>query len=547
MSSSQHVSQPGVLAESLFHSLRENRDTLGLEALQTLEHTIAASLSLVRSLLNERRPVHQLPAEILAIIFSYALPSSNGGFRDSGSKESDMREERHARVTISHVCRRWRAVALETASFWTLVDASHSTSWASACIERSGDMPMQVFLRYPLDSITETPLASHGSRIRGLFLEFPRDRRAVVPTELPDFIPAVPDLEYLSIATRCRAFEEGRPMVDLDRSPPLFPQPPPRLRMLILKNLCWYPAIPYEQLTHLHISQGTPVDLRALLALFRRCLALEKLVLADVYLANSRQMGDDDTVDLPHLRLLTLGINQSRLSMRHLLKALLLPPTVVVRISGSEAVRALGDLLPFPALPFTADFDTLYVDRSPDGLVIQAAGPSPSGLLLDFGNGYASMLVSVLQHLLPSLIPFKNVKRLTVRGDRWDLALQLLSSMPSLQSVRMVDTAAPAEGEQWMVKGIYGVQERAPQVGQLGIWSPRRELASVLRLASSLFHLEKLAFSHIAGEKCDGPPLDRESLWESIPIPDLDCVVVDPADVPVWDLPGIRPRHPYDW
>ncbi|KAI0351560.1 hypothetical protein OH77DRAFT_1506502 [Trametes cingulata] len=475
--------------------------------LQNLEHTLATTLSLVRSTINNHRPVHKLPAEVLAIIFDYTLPSINGGFRHSGAKESDMREERRTRVTISHVCRRWRAVALETASFWTLVDASQPRSWPLACLERSGDMPLHVFLRYPLDSLTDLPLTSHGGRIRDLFLEFPRDRRALVPTELPAFIPAVPNLECLAIATRCQTFEEGRPMVDLDLSPPLFPEPPLRLRMLILKNLCWYPSIPYEQLTHLHISQGTPVDLHALLTLLRRCTALEKLVLADIYLANSRNIPDDDVAELPRLRLLTLGINQSRLSMRRLLRTLILPPTVTVRISGSEAARALGDLSPFPVLPFTATFDALSVDRSAEGLVIQAAGPS-SGLLLDFGKGYASMLVSVLQHVLPSLVPFDNIKRLNIRGDRWDLALQLLSDMPSLD-----------------------------------IWSPRRELQTVLRLVNSRFYLENTASFHVTRES--GPPFDYESHLERAT--DFEFGVADPANVPVWNLPGHRPLHPYDW
>ncbi|OJT14939.1 hypothetical protein TRAPUB_8509 [Trametes pubescens] len=537
MVSSQDV-EPCVLAARLLDRLARGVDTLGL--------------SVVRSTINNHRPVHQLPVEVLGIIFRYALPSNDGGFRQSGAKEPDMHEERRERVAITHVCRRWRAAASEMAAFWTLIDAS-SVQWATTCFERSGTMPLHVFLRYPLDSTTETPLASEGARIRDLFIEFPKDRRSIIPTELPTFLPEVPNMESLSIVTRSKAFEEGRPMVDLSQCPPLFPQPPPRLRTLILKNQCWFPTIPYEQLTHLHIAQCTPVDLRALVGLLGRCTALEALVLADVYLASARAVPDDCTAPLPRLRLLALGIHQSRLSMRRMLKCLVLPATgIIVRISGNEAARALCDLQPFPALPFAADFDTLTLDRTADGLVLQAAcARTGTGLLLELNHSYASLLGSLAKNVLPALIPFANITRLTVRADKCDAALHLLPAMPSVAAVCVVD-AAPQGIDAGAAIGAALVEfpQCVPRVSELAIWSPRRELNCLPKLPFIPIKLKKLSFCHMRSAGPDapaGPPPGREYLESAIA--EVDFRTVDVADVPnLIDLPGVQPlNHIYDW
>ncbi|KAI0326006.1 hypothetical protein GY45DRAFT_1230796, partial [Cubamyces sp. BRFM 1775] len=421
--------KPCVLAEHLLQSLYGGAGKFGALKLQDIEHKVADSLSFVRCSINNFRPIHRLPTEVLGIVFRYALPTPDGGFRESGCQEPDIKAERRARTALTHVCRRWRAVALDMAALWTVIDASAGPS-VHPYFERSGNMPLHVFARYPLDNTTETPLASQGDRIQDLFLEFPREHRSVVPTELPAFLPHSPNLECLAIATRCRTFEDGRPIVDLAQRPRLFPYPPPRLTMLILHNQSWFPAIPYDRLTHLHISQGTPIDIRSLLTLLGHCTSLEKAVFVDIYIANARQVPEDFRVELPRLRLLALAINFSRLSMRYLLRGLVLPPTVTVRITGSEAVRALAGLQPFPDLPFAASFDTLIVNHASGCWNIQASGPT-SGLLLGGGTSAVTYLTG---DVLRSLVPLANIKRLIVRSDRAVVTFAVLSDMPSLVS-----------------------------------------------------------------------------------------------------------------
>ena len=517
--------------------------------LQDIEHKVADSLSFVRCSINNFRPIHRLPTEVLGIVFRYALPTPDGGFQESGCHDPDIKTERRARAALTHVCRRWRAVALDMAALWTVIDASAGPS-VLPYFERSGNMPLHVFARYPLDNTTETPLASQGSRIRDLFLEFPREHRSIVPTELSAFLPHSPNLECLAIATRCRTFEDGRPIVDLAQRPQLFPCPPPRLTMLILQNQSWFPAVPYDRLTHLHISQGTPIDIRSLLTLLGHCTALEKAVFVDVYIANARQVPEDFRVELPRLKLLALAINFSRLSMRYLLRGLVLPPTVVVRITGSEAVRALAGLQPFPALPFAAGFDTLIVDHRSGCWNVQAAGPT-SGLLLGCGTSTVTYMTA---EVLASLIPFANIKRLIVRSDRAVVTFGVLSVMPSLSSLCIIDHDRPDplraddDVQPWHVgAALRKTMARFPDLSELEVWSKRSPIDCANDIPNELVDLRRLTIHHMhLEEDVAHSPIEMESVRNRFPTATVQ--LVEAKEGPNVDLPGIRPaHHANDW
>ncbi|KAI0636384.1 hypothetical protein C8Q77DRAFT_497759 [Trametes polyzona] len=559
---------PSVLAQNLLQSLLREVDTYGLDALLRLDDIVAHSLSVVRCSINDHRPIHRLPAEVLAIVFRYALPSYNGGIPQSGTKEPDVDAERRVRRTISAVCTRWRAVALNLNTFWQVVDTS-SAPWANECLSRSGNMPLHVYARYPLDALTEVPLSAQGARINDLFLEFPKKHQAVVPMELPAFLPDVPNLECLSIVTRSKPFEDGRPTIDLFHCPPLFPQPPPSLRMLILKNQCWFPSVPYENLTHLHIAHSTPLDLRALVNLLQRCTALEQLILVDVYFSHAQGLPAGLTASLPHLRLLTLGITQAHLSMRRILPYLVLPPGVVMRIAGREATRALADLRPLPPFPFTAEYDTLVLDTRKDGFTIQSATTHASqdrgsgvggGLLLDLERGYIPLGNALKTHILPGFIPLERITRLVVRSDKCDLTMNYIPAISaSVTTVVLIDahpvsaTSRNSDGDAG--NAIWHAMEECaacfPKLEALEIWSPRRTLNCLPKVPSVAFKLRRFAFCHIRspddGQDALGPPPGKEFLEEFIPEVDFRVVGAAEADALV-HLPGVRPQgHVFDW
>ncbi|KAH9848916.1 hypothetical protein C2E23DRAFT_937200 [Lenzites betulinus] len=570
---SSQDSRTCALAGGLLESLKIGADSFRfiIQQLQDLDRIVAHSLSLVRSAINDHRPVHQLPAEILALIFRYALPSNDAEFHHSGEEEVDLHAEHFARVIISHVCKRWRAVSLEMATFWTVIDTHHAP-WATTYFERSGTMPLHLYLRYPPENTMETPLISQGPRIRDMSIELQKKHDSIIPLQLPMYLPAVPNLECLTIVTRSRPFEEGRPMIDLDHCPPLFPAEPPRLRTLILKGQCWFPAIPYEQITHLHINKSTPVDLTVIIGLLRRCVSLEALVLADVYLAHARTVPDNCSASLPRLRLLTLSITQSRLSMRRFLPCLRLPTTdITVRILGREAGRALADLHPFPTLPFAAHLDTLTLDApGPDlrGLVLQAHGAAANvGLLLDLGDSYTSAAHALGKTVLPVLLPYGSITRLAMRAPRCDVVAQLLPAhLPALTSVRVVDAAGPSVTDALAGKAVgvalRDVADIAPQTAEAELWSPRAELgvshpAPAGARPSALFNLRRFTLCHVrgAGDRDGVLPAGMgeraEELARSVAasVEEVECRMVDAADAGKFiNLPGVRPSgHAYSW
>ncbi|KAI0044007.1 hypothetical protein FA95DRAFT_1608901 [Auriscalpium vulgare] len=78
-----------------------------------------------RGLLNERAPIWRLPPEVLAHIFSFC---------------EDFRLRRR-RVwhwfTVSHVCARWRKVALDAGQLWRAIDVSWGAEWIREAARRT--------------------------------------------------------------------------------------------------------------------------------------------------------------------------------------------------------------------------------------------------------------------------------------------------------------------------------------------------------------------------------------------------------------------------
>ncbi|TFK93209.1 hypothetical protein K466DRAFT_650023 [Polyporus arcularius HHB13444] len=541
---------PVYQAERLLHALQDSHTRLELDVLKHLEGTASAILAFARSGINSYAPINTLPAEVLGIVFQNFLPSEGRGLRFSGYEEPRIAEEVRSRTALTHVCRRWRLVALDMASLWTVIDEfCHDSS--SSFLARSGEMSLQVYVKQTLCRDAGRTLIPHGARIRDLHLSIPRERRSVIPSTAPEFPFDAENLERLCIVTDARPFDESRPNIDLDMSPVLFPGPTPRLKMLILRGMCWLPVIPYSILTHLHITQGTPVSLVTLLAFLGRCTALEELILVDIYIGRASGVPMDHAVALPHLRMLVLGINQSHLSMRRLLQYLLLPAAVTLRVNGVYAFRALSDLRPFPKLPFTSGLDTLSIDHTIGRLVIRASGPS-SMLLLDFKE-YPIASHDHAIHLMKSLIPFDSIVDLRYRSHTLHarLAVHLLADEPmsSLAKLSFVDvgdvpivTEALAERRDAYVHAISAALERSPNLQELQLWSADAEFPSRLALRVSAPSLRTLVF-HRSGNS--GAVSDLDTLPDQAKNAQMcSCLECEPP----MTIPGVDPvHHIYEW
>ncbi|KAH9900774.1 hypothetical protein C8Q73DRAFT_675749 [Cubamyces lactineus] len=551
------------LARTFLEALNKGLRSLPeLDKLQSLERIVATSLAIVRGSTNEWRPIHKLPAEVLGRIFQLATPSNIPGFFRCDDFEA-MKSDLRARMVISHVCVRWRAVALDMATFWSIVDMT-SPPWALAGLERSRAAPMHVFARYPLhNTVAGSLLASQGIRIREFSLEMPTQHQSTVPSELAMVLPPVPNLECLCITTVCEDHGRLRPHLDLEHRPRIFPCPPLRLTRLILSGQCWFPGgLPLGQITHLRLTDTSPCSYPSLVALLRQCILLEEVVLADVQIiaGNEDEVLNERPVELPHLRLLTLSARRPSWMRGYLLRTLVFPPTLILRLFGfEEGYTATRDLPQSPV--FTQALDTLvFQDASTEsGIIFQAAGPDPScGLLIDaqrLRQPYTTPSLRSIRQLFFGLMgTLGTITRLTISSARLDNAVPFFPTMPSVVFLRLVDCAPVGlawNNDPLLSTAFHACVVRFPNLVELQIWSPR---GSIRQLPCVPRHLQRYTFYHVRRENRENDAFARSRdsdsdealvLYREHGVQFVKCDATGEPDV---DLPGIRPtRGLSDW
>ncbi|KAI0064780.1 hypothetical protein BV25DRAFT_1790372, partial [Artomyces pyxidatus] len=82
---------------------------------------------------NEHLPIFRLPSEILACIF--AINRTTPRIEEFGAE--------HLRwIAVTHVCRRWRQVALDFPDLWTRGCFKHGLNWTKEMFARSKTAPL---------------------------------------------------------------------------------------------------------------------------------------------------------------------------------------------------------------------------------------------------------------------------------------------------------------------------------------------------------------------------------------------------------------------
>lgn len=139
----------------------------------------------IKNIKSYLRPANRLPPELLVHIFSFL---GGGAFV----------------VPASQVCRRWRDVALDTPSLWTIIREEDDVFAAQSFMERSRqaklDVSFYIDMRAPDDFlILRSLVIPHASRIQRLHLEVFCERAYDFYLTLAkrDFV--LPGLEHLSI------------------------------------------------------------------------------------------------------------------------------------------------------------------------------------------------------------------------------------------------------------------------------------------------------------------------------------------------------------
>ncbi|KAN0139855.1 hypothetical protein V8E53_002517 [Lactarius tabidus] len=143
-------------------------------------------------------PVHNLPNELLSYIFTLGSEVKSGDDDDDEEEEEDATSEQGPhfpfQVLVSHVCQRWRVVAIETPTLWADLDFSEGPPFEKSRVwlERSKECPLDIELDCTVESEPETESDSEGSEDQA---DSASENELIVPQDgvaMPGGLPPLP-------------------------------------------------------------------------------------------------------------------------------------------------------------------------------------------------------------------------------------------------------------------------------------------------------------------------------------------------------------------
>ncbi|CAL1716262.1 unnamed protein product [Somion occarium] len=288
------------------------------------ETRIMRHLLAVRAIRNTLAPaINRLPEEIMSIIMSI--------FKEDTIVD-DLPSPHWQQ--IAHVCRWWRAVALQTASLWTYLNASN-VDVTHAYLTRSGNAPLHISISSFVTTTTVREVVDlivpHSRRIVNLdlswfFFDTPNEMARLISQPLPilrklklvNMFPPGPDVLYI-IPT---VHERPSPMQDLELCMAYFPWSSTIFRGL--RSL---------KLSYQYGNDATP-PMDAFLEILNSCPQLETLALAFA----GPTLGQVAAYPEPRRRINLGSIKEMKLSVMngvdiaHLLAHIRIPKTAKLQI-----------------------------------------------------------------------------------------------------------------------------------------------------------------------------------------------------------------------
>ncbi|KAM5544197.1 hypothetical protein V8D89_001857 [Ganoderma adspersum] len=202
--------------------------------------------------LNLHTHVGQLPNELLAEIFDHFV----SGCYESVRRGSAFRSRSHW-IMPAHVCRRWRTVALSTATFWSFIFVHNSEAF-STLVARSMSAPLHIVARpmdrslahytphlwsfeRPIDPAILEGIVAESHRIRELCIEGKVSDLQFVCTKL---CKPLQSLELLRLSTSSKRNLE-------------LLHPPPSLNVIPIDGLA--PRLRYLEIVKLSVKWSDPI------------------------------------------------------------------------------------------------------------------------------------------------------------------------------------------------------------------------------------------------------------------------------------------------
>ncbi|KAJ8588943.1 hypothetical protein M405DRAFT_818920 [Rhizopogon salebrosus TDB-379] len=322
--------------------------------------TLAESIRALRSRRNSLARISCLPPEILTTVFKHVEEENYSGVYHYPRC-----------LTVTHVCRHWRRVALECPCLWTTINWT-SARWIGPMLERSKKSPLVV--KYVASTLLLDRLEqalSQLPRIKVLQLHlFQSDADRILVHLLSHPAPLLQNFEFSIIGGSFRL------------SDAIFQGQAPQLRSLVLANcsFTWTSCL-FSGLRALHL-EGTPSSLPELLRALGRMPDLERLTLKQLSIISEGSKVSFDRVPLARLKSIVLHatIQTAVAILAHV--ALPDDTKIVLNLTKIEGPQALSDL--FSAMDkgpgkFDFVFRSLRADLSFLSSVVQFStlmGPS---------------------------------------------------------------------------------------------------------------------------------------------------------------------------
>ncbi|KAA1470096.1 hypothetical protein DENSPDRAFT_870733 [Dentipellis sp. KUC8613] len=264
--------------------------------------------------LNATRAAVSLPLEILVLIFSDLLLSSPPRKKEAGIELGWIR--------VTHVCRRWREVAVSAALLWTRI-TDLGPEWTRVSLERAGNAPLHLD-QYEANSSTSPPVQDIARRLGQMRTLLIHDSCDILRPLLDRLHEPAPRLESLEVEISregdgtqdCPVYELCGPLLNGGGGP---------LHHLRLENVFFqWNSFKFSSLVNLSISytgnkkyengeETRLPSLLSMLAIIREMTKLESLVLRyAIHASDSEEITQNlEPVSLLHLQHLILTHNKA--------------------------------------------------------------------------------------------------------------------------------------------------------------------------------------------------------------------------------------------
>ncbi|KZT64940.1 hypothetical protein DAEQUDRAFT_759643 [Daedalea quercina L-15889] len=416
-------------------------DITTLQTREEIEGEITRYLAYVAALrthLNTFTPISVLPPEVLCEVF---LHVAGVGKHDISSSPTPYRW-----ISVSHVCKHWRAVALNCPVLWGNVTVTPQVEWMTELLERSKSAPLYVsmtILRFSVpyfnreeEEASTIMVFSHLARMRSLSITAAR----ALTVRFGDLLTGpAPCLESLTI--RYTNNFSSRPD-EFDCIHELLHRPEnSRLRRLDLHSvaLSWSKtSLPH--LTHLTVT-GKPqrdeahVNVETLLGAVARMGLLEELVLEKALsvAAGGSVPAASTPASLPRLQ--SLRVVDSVPNCIYLLDYVATPSLSRLSVHVSGDIRGLRSQLFAAIAAKTSSLGTLLsllLTHQPSSLcsvrmrafskcldydALKRSTDSPDQYPPELEVSFAYLHIDILTSHVCSLFPFRDIRCLFVAGQ----------------------------------------------------------------------------------------------------------------------------------